>query len=121
MGHETEHVQESTHSSKGGAGKKLFLMLIIAAVAGGLWFGVRAYGNSCPDTDADGLDDCVETNTYFTDQFNPDTDGDTVDDGIEVLQGRNPLKGAIADTNGPKVRFTGKFHGEMMRTTPFGS
>ena len=28
---------------------------------------------------------------------------------------------AIAETSGPRVRLMGKFQGEMMRTTPFGS
>ena len=28
---------------------------------------------------------------------------------------------AMADARGPKVRFTGKFHGEIIRQTPFGS
>ena len=31
------------------------------------------------------------------------------------------LPAAIAETSGPSVRFTGKFHGEMMSTTPFAS
>ena len=51
------------------------------------------------DTDSDGLDDSVETNTGIyasptdtgTDPFNPDTDGDGVNDGLEVRLGTNPL------------------------------
>ena len=31
------------------------------------------------------------------------------------------LPAAIAETKGPKVRFSGKFHGEIIRQTPLGS
>ncbi len=55
------------------------------------------------DTDDDGLDDSVETNTgvYIgpldtgTDPGNPDTDGDTVMDGPEVNTGSHPLNPTI--------------------------
>ena len=40
-----------------------------------------------------------------------------ISDGFIVTQ----LPAAIADTNGPSVRFTGKFHGERIRTTPLAS
>ena len=31
------------------------------------------------------------------------------------------LPAAIAETSGPRVRLNGKFQGEMISTTPFGS
>ena len=40
-----------------------------------------------------------------------------ISDGLITTQ----LPAAMAETTGPRVRFTGKFHGEMTRTTPFGS
>ncbi len=42
------------------------------------------------DSDADGLTDDAEINTYGTDPDNLDTDGDGVNDGDEVKTGRNP-------------------------------
>lgn len=64
-------------------------------------------GGSATDSDGDGLGDYFEdtdgdgvVDTGETDFDDPDTDGDGVDDGTEWLQGRNPLVGAVADTNG---------------------
>lgn len=50
-----------------------------------------------PDTDGDGIGDLEdpELNTQ-----GPDTDGDGVSDEIEILQGRDPNKGAVPDTAG---------------------
>jgi len=43
-----------------------------------------------PDTDADGLFDKEEVDTYKTNPLNPDTDGDGYKDGDEVSKGYNP-------------------------------
>lgn len=43
-----------------------------------------------PDTDADGLFDYEEVNTYRTNPLNPDTDGDGFTDGEEVKNGYDP-------------------------------
>ena len=43
------------------------------------------------DTDADGLTDQAELQTYHTDPNKADTDGDGISDGQEVLNGTNPL------------------------------
>jgi len=43
-----------------------------------------------PDTDADGLFDKEEVQTYHTDPLNPDTDGDGYLDGGEVKGGYDP-------------------------------
>ena len=42
---------------------------------------------------------------------------------IKISEGFNitVLPAAIAETNGPKVKFNGKFHGAMIKTTPLGS
>lgn len=42
------------------------------------------------DSDADGLFDREEIETYRTNPLNPDTDGDTYSDGDEVRNGYNP-------------------------------
>src|SRR3989338_1307426 len=47
------------------------------------------------DTDADGLFDYEEVNTYRTDPVRADSDGDGYSDGIEIKNGYNP--------NGPGV------------------
>ncbi|MHC4414902.1 MAG: right-handed parallel beta-helix repeat-containing protein [Planctomycetota bacterium] len=53
------------------------------------------------DTDADGLSDGDETQTYGTDPLDPDTDGDGLIDGDEVLTyGTDPLN---PDTDGDTV------------------
>jgi regulation of enolase protein 1 (concanavalin A-like superfamily) len=49
------------------------------------------------DFDGDGLKNGEEF-TLGTDPTLTDTDGDTVSDHIEILQGRSPTKGAVADT-----------------------
>lgn len=51
------------------------------------------------DPDLDGLANIRE---YFigTSPSSADTDADSVADGVEVLQGRNPLKGALPDGSG---------------------
>src|SRR5438045_9237763 len=38
-------------------------------------------------------------------------------DGLRIAQ----LPAAIAEMSGPRVRLMGKFHGERISTTPFGS
>jgi len=43
------------------------------------------------DTDADGLFDKEEVETYKTDPLDPDTDGDGFQDGAEVKNGYNPI------------------------------
>jgi len=46
------------------------------------------------DTDADGLSDYEEVQTYMTDPLASDTDGDLVDDDVEVLAGTDPNNAA---------------------------
>ncbi len=60
------------------------------------------------DSDADGLTDSGEIQTYKTDPNNPDTDGDGVPDGQEVVNGTNPLDGSdiapqVADFTDPGI------------------
>ena len=43
------------------------------------------------DSDADGVTDQAESETYFTDPLNPDTDQDNVPDGDEILHHSDPL------------------------------
>ncbi len=43
------------------------------------------------DTDADGLLDITEIETYKTDPLKSDTDGDGFNDGLETRRGKNPL------------------------------
>lgn len=76
-------------------GRKVVILLTIFALAGGLWFGYRAYSSVCPDTDNDGLDDCEEQNIYFTDWFNPDTDSDGYPDGQEIANGYSPHRASL--------------------------
>jgi hypothetical protein len=64
-------------------------------------------GGNPTDSDSDGLADYFEdsngngvVDTGETDPDDPDSDGDGVIDGTEWLQGRNPLVGAVSDTNG---------------------
>jgi len=51
--------------------------------------GPIAFYAPCPDTDADTIDDCVES-TLGTDPTKPDTDGDKCGDAKERPQGLNP-------------------------------
>ena len=46
------------------------------------------------DTDADGLTDGAEVNTYHTNPLLADTDGDGIDDGFEVAMGTSPTDSA---------------------------
>ncbi len=55
------------------------------------------------DTDADGLKDGEEVNSYHTDPLDPDTDSDGVSDGVEVQSGYDPLNGS----NTPQVPASG--------------
>lgn len=48
------------------------------------------------DSDGDGLEDCVEVNTTFTDPALPDSDGDGEADGAEVDCASDPLDAAQA-------------------------
>ena len=48
------------------------------------------------DSDADGLDDGDEVNTYGSDPLNPDSDGDGINDGTEVAQRTDPTNPEIA-------------------------
>ncbi len=50
------------------------------------------------DSDADGLTDQAETETYLTDPASPDTDSDLVSDGDEIMAGTNPLSAASHPT-----------------------
>lgn len=43
------------------------------------------------DSDADGLTDQAETNTYHTNPLNPDSDNDGASDSEEILNRSNPL------------------------------
>jgi len=55
-----------------------------------------------PDTDADGLQDGEEVNTYKTDPLNPDSDADQLKDGEEVITFKtDPHK---ADTDGDALK-----------------
>jgi len=56
---------------------------------------------TCPtnsDTDADGLSDGVEVNTYGSDPLESDTDGDGLDDGIEAARLLDPTRFNVDDT-----------------------
>jgi len=55
-----------------------------------------------PDTDADGLKDGEEVNTYLTNPLNPDTDGDGLKDGEEVLKNKTDPNKADTDGDGLK-------------------
>jgi len=48
------------------------------------------------DSDADGLDDGDEVNTYGSDPLNSDSDGDGINDGTEVAQRTDPTNPEIA-------------------------
>jgi hypothetical protein len=52
--------------------------------------GAHEYASAHVDTDADGLSDAEEVQTYGTDLSNPDTDGDGRTDGDEVAMGFSP-------------------------------
>lgn len=55
-----------------------------------------------PDTDADGLKDGEEVNTYLTNPLNVDTDGDGLKDGEEVLKYKTDPNKADTDGDGLK-------------------
>ena len=64
--------------------------------------GAYEYFNGAADSDADGLSDGQEVNTYLTSPVNADTDADGMYDGWEVSQGQSPLVvsvPSIAPTN----------------------
>lgn len=48
-------------------------------------------GAALKDSDADGVTDQAESETYFTDPFDPDTDQDNVPDGDEIIHHSDPL------------------------------
>jgi len=52
------------------------------------------------DEDADGLTSAYENLVSHTLAGTADTDGDGLSDGAEILQGRDPLAGWVADTGG---------------------
>lgn len=53
--------------------------------------GCYEFINAIADSDADGLADGDEVNTYGTDPTNGNTDGDRMGDGDEFIAGTNPL------------------------------
>jgi len=56
--------------------------------------------NACPDSDGDGLSDCLEEGFYHTSPSSPDTDGDGLNDKYEVdhMPCCDPLR-SLADIN----------------------
>ncbi len=71
--------------------KVLAFLLLLGGASYGVWYGVTA--SQCPDSDADGLNDCNEVSLYHTDLYNPDTDGDGFLDGVEISNGFSPHYG----------------------------
>ena len=68
---------------------KLFSSILLFVL---LFFGgVLSVHGAVKDSDADGLIDKAELETYKTDPNNADTDGDGVTDTDEVLHKTNPL------------------------------
>lgn len=97
MSHDPEkHDAHGSHESGGKKPRRFLLLFILLILVGSGWYGYRALSSACPDTDADGLDDCKEQNVYFTDWFNPDSDGDGYLDGQEVHNGYSPHRGGKA-------------------------
>jgi len=73
-------------------GMKLLIFLVVFLGAGyGIYYGVHA--SNCPDSDADGLDNCVEATVYHTEKFSTDTDGDGYADGEEIDNDYSPHYG----------------------------
>ncbi len=66
------------------------LLWLIALIAGTLATGSAQA--TVKDSDADGLTDQAEVDTYHTDPHNADTDGDAFSDTDEVLAHSNPLE-----------------------------
>ena len=94
--------------------KPQWLALAIAAIAIPAACGA--------DTDGDGLDDAVETNTGTfvsaddtgTDPGNPDTDDDGLNDGLEVQQGTDPTR---VDCDGWQRAATQVDRSDLLRVT----
>lgn len=64
---------------------------VIGLIIVGTSFTVTHASAALKDSDADGVTDQAESETYFTDPLNPDTDGDNVPDGDEIVHRSDPL------------------------------
>lgn len=73
-------------------GKKTNRALPLIALIAGMVFTTGSVQAAVKDSDADGLTDQAETDTYHTDPHNADTDGDNFSDTDEVLAHSNPLE-----------------------------
>jgi hypothetical protein len=72
--------------------KKYFIYaLSMLLVVGFYGMSVTVSYAALKDSDADGIIDDAEMNTYRTDPQKNDTDGDGFDDGYEVVNQTNPL------------------------------
>lgn len=71
-------------------GKKNNRRLVLIVLMGTSLVLSRAHA-AVKDSDADGLTDQAEIDTYHTDPHNPDTDSDGFSDTDEVLASSNPL------------------------------
>lgn len=72
------------------SGKPTKLLIISLVVIGAVTTSLQATA-ALKDSDADGVTDQAESETYFTDPQNPDTDGDNVPDGDEIIHHSDPL------------------------------
>lgn len=74
--------------------KKLFFLFLLL----GTTFSLPLFA-AVKDSDADGLIDQAELNTYHTNPFNADTDNDGIDDTAEILHHTDPLKAETASSS----------------------
>lgn len=72
-------------------GKCTKSFVVIGLIIVGVSFAVAHTSAALKDSDADGVTDQAESETYFTDPLNPDTDSDHVPDGDEIIHRSDPL------------------------------
>ncbi|MFZ3031540.1 MAG: hypothetical protein WA082_00700 [Candidatus Moraniibacteriota bacterium] len=72
-------------------GKPTKSLVVSVLIIMGTFFVLTHASAALKDSDADGVTDQAESETYFTDPLNADSDSDSVPDGDEIIHRSDPL------------------------------